>query len=338
MHNLIDLFDYKTKKVFSTAEEITKNKLITYDISYDLKLKHFQNFYSQRVRSAIIKADPRVLTDIRYTLGLSRRTKNSDIATKLIDYLSVNTIRQIFALTQFKNDNDLKNFLMYDNIKVSTLVVDLVRAINCNYRIRPLMDSNSALFCNKIIIKNDLDPKEFINLEHLVFDLININAIVEKLELFKFVEITNYEELYHSNDFDFSFYCNISSDNQNYSIVLGEGCGDEHTIAALLLCNKVTNSDNLKQKSDIFSLTHNDILALLKTGETDVSTYSNTNEVKQEFTIAIIESKYTTFNNKTAKVAPIYSNTSNRNIGDAIMANDKVDDLINKDEGTDKWV
>lgn len=324
MFNIIHYFRYKTKRLFSKHGEKTTNTVVKYDYKSNLYISNFKAFLKQRILSRVIHEDAKTFRTLYYMLGLSKNSKYTDITLKLTDYLSVQCVRIIVKLTEYKNVYALKENLMTDEIELPSFILDLVRGINCNYRIRPIIGSNSALCCKKVTITNDLSEDDKIGLEYIKVELLMVNKIFKLLNLDDIVKISNFEELYHSNDYDFSFYTRDLNKKGQIAVILGDNNSDEHTVAALLLRNEITNTEGLYQESDEYILDSNEALEILRTGNVAFSETQNYDEIKESFVVSEINSKLTKFGNVNIETSNIINPIQTKTGGVTEMNNEIV--------------
>jgi hypothetical protein len=268
--------------------------------------------------------DRRNLSDIKYQLGLPTRVDTQVMSAKIVQFLAEETIKQIITLTKFSTAHNLVEYIYTDSLEVTAFILDIVRTINANYKVRRIPGSGSFLHCKKLTINHDLDESLIDELRFIKSSNLKFNNVITKLGLDKVINVEDFKTLYHSNDYDFSSYTSFSNkEDQVIKFVMGEGCDDRHAIMSMLLLNKITNSENLFQKSDEYSLLNSDVLDILKTGDAINDNMLDISDLKEEFIITQVESKFTDFSNRETILSPVNSKFEGRKKREKLLDNDE---------------
>ena len=310
MFKLLDLFKYSDTKFFKDFEKKTCNQIVSYDVEFNLRLEYFYSYFYKRVYSSIKNSDYYKDREIKTALNLSYMT-TSDFTKTITDYLSRSTITIITGLTQYSNHTDYYEFLGTDDIELSDSILDIVRSINCHHRIRRIGSSNSVLKCKKLVVNNDLSDKDNLSINSIYFDLLKYNKIISLLKLDETSIVTNYAELYYSNDYDTSINL-VDKDGTNITALLGENNQDADIIVGLLTQPNYTNTDNFSLRTSEFNVLKKECLDILKYGEVYPDKLQNTNDMVNENTLIETRSKFGTLSNTSIVLSTSekYSNNS----------------------------
>lgn len=299
MQNLLKESEYSTRSLIGDYRQQTQNKIAEYDIDVVLNSKYFKNYLKQRVNAQIIQCDYYKLRSIKTLLGLSTRSKASDVAIKVTDTLAEWYVQTIFALTSEKNGNNLMNELGTDSFQIPNLILDCVRMINCNYRIRRIKGTESVLRAKNLNIEAiGVDKLE---LDDVYINLINLVEVIRELNLDDITEINDYRELYKGNDYDLCINVKVQEDNKSIRFITGNGHCDEYTIMGLLVQTYVKNTNGFVMDTILFETTIEDGLSILKTGRPIFSSIDNIDIVEDEYVMAEVTSSINKFANREVK-------------------------------------
>lgn len=298
MHKLIDIFNYKDKSLYGDYGKTTCNQEVKYDVEFNLRLNMFKAYYKSKVYTALLKSDFYQNREIKSAIGISSYTNASSFAIKLTDYLAENTMMFIYSLTRFDSYDKYDSVLKTGEIRIPNNVLDLSRAINCHYRMRLIEMSDSVLNANKVTVNTDLSDKQLEKIDYIYLQSLKLCKVLEITGIDQSTIITDYRELYRSNDFDMSVSCNLIKGNNNFNFVVGDANTDEEVICGLLIQPNYTNTENYYIKTHSYVVPYDDCINILEFGEVKSTRGEEMAVIEDLYVKAVITSKFTSTANK----------------------------------------
>ena len=295
MFSLLDIFLYSDTKLFKDFDKKTSNRVAKYEISFNLRLDYFRAYYYKRVSDSIRNSDYYKDREVKTALNLSHMD-TANYCNRVSDYLARTSMIMIKSLTQFVNHTEYYSYLNVSDLEIPNLVLDAVRAINCNYLNRRIANTNSILQCKKLTVDTDLNKEDLALLQDLFAESIKINKILTILNIDTTTLISDFTHLYHSNQFDTSIMV-VDRDGINVVSYIGENTDDADFIMGLLIQPNYTKTENISFRTSEHRTKKKECLDILKFGEVKHDNLENKHAYANEIIVAELTSKVGQYSN-----------------------------------------